>query len=336
MLPYLTEHFGNPSSVHRHRRAARAGLDEARETVAELLGRRARRDRLHRRRHRGRQPGHQGRRLGAPRDGRAHVVTRPSSTRRCSHACAWLERLGFEVDLPAGGRDTAASTRPTSTRRSGDHTALVSVMHANNEVGTIQPIEEIARDRRASAACSFHTDAVQAAGYLPLDVDTLRRRPAEPSRATSSTAQGRGCAVRAAGHAPGAAAHGGGAGGGRRAGTENVAGDRRLRRGRWSWPQADLVTREAENARLARLRDRSDRGPHRHAGRDADRHATIDCRTAPASWSMAWRAGTWWRPWTWKASPPRPAAPAPPGRPSRATSCWRWASSRSRRMGPCG
>ena len=170
MLPYLTEHQGNPSSIYASGRRARQAIDEAREVVATFLGAKPREiiftaggseaDNL----------AIKGAAWAASADGR-HIVTSSIEHKAVTHTCAVLERSGFEVTyLPVDryGRVDPADVAEAIT----EHTILVSVMAANNEVGTIQPIAEIGAICR-SRRVLFHTDAIQAAGHLPLDVDAL-------------------------------------------------------------------------------------------------------------------------------------------------------------------
>ena len=170
MLPYLTEHQGNPSSIYASGRRARQAIDEAREVVATFLGAKPREiiftaggseaDNL----------AIKGAAWAASADGR-HIVTSAIEHKAVMHTCAVLERSGFEVTyLPVDryGRVDPADVAEAIT----EHTILVSVMAANNEVGTIQPIAEIGAICR-SRRVLFHTDAIQAAGHLPLDADAL-------------------------------------------------------------------------------------------------------------------------------------------------------------------
>lgn len=170
MLPHLTEHYGNPSSIHARGRRARQALDEARESIARRLGATPREivftsggseaDNL----------AIKGIAWAMSARGR-HLITSSVEHHAVLHACQVLERSGFEVTyLPVDryGRVNPADVADAIT----DRTTLVSVMYANNEVGTVQPIAEIAALCRG-AGVRFHTDAVQAAGHLPLDVDEL-------------------------------------------------------------------------------------------------------------------------------------------------------------------
>lgn len=175
LLPYLGAEWGNPSTVYAHGRHARRAMDEARDRVAAVLHARANEilftgggsesDNL----------ALKGAALAASeRWGARHVVTTAIEHHAVLHACAWLERhLGYEVTyvgVDGAGRvdpaDVAAAVR--------EDTAVVSVMLANNEVGTLEPVQEIARAVRAkNPRTAIHTDAVQAAGQVELDVQAL-------------------------------------------------------------------------------------------------------------------------------------------------------------------
>lgn len=170
MLPYFTDVFGNPSSVHGLGQAADAALDTARSTVAKILHARPEEivftgcgtesDNLALR----------GAAFAQQRlKGANHILVSPVEHHAVLHTAHQLEEyFGFEVEtLPvdAYGRvdpqDVKASLRPT--------TALVSVIYANNEIGTINPIQQIGAVCR-QAGVFFHTDAVQAAAHLPMNV----------------------------------------------------------------------------------------------------------------------------------------------------------------------
>lgn len=171
MLPYLTEHYGNPSSIHGPGRRARQGLDESRETVATLLGAKPREiiftsgatenDNL----------AIAGIAWAASARGR-HVITTAVEHRAVLQACAMLERHGFEITyLPV---DRYGQVDPAAVAEAiGPHTTLVAIGYANNEVGTIQPIAAIGAVCR-TAGVAFYTDATQAAPWLPLLVDDLQ------------------------------------------------------------------------------------------------------------------------------------------------------------------
>jgi cysteine desulfurase len=171
MLPYLTEHWGNPSSIYASARRARQGLDEARERIAAALGAKPREIVFTSGGSESVNLAVKGVAWAASARGR-HVITSSVEHRAGLHTCQVLERSGFEVTyLPVDryGRVDPAEVAAAITER----TTLVSVIYANNEVGTIQRIAEIGaicRDRKVL----FHTDAIQAAGYLPLQVDPLQ------------------------------------------------------------------------------------------------------------------------------------------------------------------
>jgi cysteine desulfurase len=172
MLPYFGQMFGNPSSIHRSGRAALDALDQAREAVAEVLGAHYKEivftgggseaDNL----------AIKGAALAQRQAGRgAHIITSAIEHHAVLHAFEYLEAEGFEVSvLPvdAGGLvspdDLRAAIRPD--------TVLASVMYANNEIGTVQPVAELGAICRERGVL-FHTDAVQAAGALPLKVGPL-------------------------------------------------------------------------------------------------------------------------------------------------------------------
>src|SRR6476469_3968813 len=171
MLPYLTSDFGNASSAHAFGRVARAALDEAHERIATRIGAEAREIILT-------SGGTEALNLGlkgAAWAGKGHghrLVTSPVEHHAVGHTLRHLEKFGFEVvELPVDryGRVDPDQVDAAIT----DKTILVAIMLANNEVGTIQPIEEIGRRMRAHRDVLFAVDAVQAAPYLELDVNAL-------------------------------------------------------------------------------------------------------------------------------------------------------------------
>lgn len=171
MLPYFEGEFGNASSIHSAGQHARAAVDRARESVAALIGA---------------SPaevvftsgGTEGDNLALfglvtaiPR-AKKHVITTAIEHHAVLNACQELERRGVDVTYVSAGSHGVLD--PDDVRRAiTPDTVLVSVMHTNNEIGTIQPIEEIGRIA-AAADMYFHCDAVQSAGKLPLDVNGLR------------------------------------------------------------------------------------------------------------------------------------------------------------------
>ncbi len=171
MEPFLKGNFGNPSSFYRPARAARAALERARSEVAACLGARpseivftgsgTEADNLALR--------------GAARALRPkgnHIITTSIEHHAVLHTCRDLEAQGFQVTcLPV---DRTGRVDPDELALAlTEQTILISIMHANNETGVIQPIEEIARITR-SRGIVLHTDAVQSAGKIPLEVDALK------------------------------------------------------------------------------------------------------------------------------------------------------------------
>jgi cysteine desulfurase len=171
MLPFLTEQFGNPSSQHGWGRRARAGLDEAHEKVARALGATPREIVFT-------SGGTEANNLaikGAAWAGKARghrIITSSVEHHSVGHTVRYLGKFGFEiVELPVDryGRVDPDDVEAAITSK----TILVSVMLANNEVGTIQPIAEIAARVRRYKGILLHTDAVQAAPWLEIDMAAL-------------------------------------------------------------------------------------------------------------------------------------------------------------------
>jgi cysteine desulfurase len=222
MLPYLTESFGNPSSAHGYGRAARAALDEAHERLARALGAEARELVFT-------SGGTEANNLaikGGAWAGKAHghrIVTSTIEHHAVGHTLRYLEKFGFEVvEVPVDryGRVDPDQVEAALT----DRTILVSIMLANNEVGTIQPITAIADHVRSRKGVLFHVDAVQAAPYVDLDVRTLGADMVSLGAHKFEGPKGAGALwIRHGTHLL-AQQHGGTQERHRRAGTENVAG----------------------------------------------------------------------------------------------------------------
>ena len=168
MLPYLLEDYGNPSSLYAFGQKAQEALQEARETVAKCIGATPREIYFT---SGGSEADNQAivsaARVGA-RHGKKHLISTKFEHHAVLHTLKKLEKEGFEVtllDVHEDGvvrlEDVEAAIRPD--------TCLVTVMFANNEIGTIQPIREIGALCREKGI-PFHTDAVQAAGHMPIDV----------------------------------------------------------------------------------------------------------------------------------------------------------------------
>ncbi len=172
MMPYFTEEFGNPSSIHRLGRRALDALDDARDTIAAVLGANPKEiiftaggtesDNL----------AIKGVAFAQQRAGKgAHLITSAIEHHAVLHTFEYLEIFGFEVTvLPV---DSDGLVRPADLRAAiRPDTTLASIMYANNEIGTIQPLAELGAICREHGVF-LHTDAVQAAGSLPLDVRAL-------------------------------------------------------------------------------------------------------------------------------------------------------------------
>jgi len=169
MLPYLREHFGNPSSEHEIGRRARTAVEDARQRVATLLGSSSESIVFT-------SGGTEANNLAIrgvteARPDRRHVVTSVIEHPATANPCRWLERHGHRVSwlgVDGGGR---VQVHDVEGALAAD-TAIVTVMHANNETGVVQPIAEIARAAQRHGAI-VHTDAAQSIGKIPINVDAL-------------------------------------------------------------------------------------------------------------------------------------------------------------------
>ena len=180
MLPFLSGEFGNASSIHTFGQRARAGVETAREQVAALIGARPQEIVFT-------SGGTEADNhaifgiaqplLAALRDGETapafkHIITSAIEHEAVLNTCEALEKRGVDVTYLPVDREGLVS--PDELRRAiRKETALITVMHANNELGTVQPLEEIGRIA-ADADVYFHTDAVQSTGKLPIDVNALQ------------------------------------------------------------------------------------------------------------------------------------------------------------------
>src|SRR5256885_1504709 len=166
MQGYFAQHFGNASSIHHHGQHTRAAVERARESVADLLGCRASEIVFT-------SGGTEGDNLaifGLAKAG-DHVITSTVEHHAVMNACKHLEEKGCEVtSIPVDGR---GRVDPDDVKRALRlNTKLITIMTANNETGVVQPVEEIGKIA-AEADVYFHTDAVQAAGKIPIDVNRI-------------------------------------------------------------------------------------------------------------------------------------------------------------------
>jgi cysteine desulfurase len=171
MLPYFTDVFGNPSSIYSCGREARGAVEEARTKVAELIGARSEEIIFTGGGTEADNHALKGVAYANERKGN-HIITTSIEHNAVLEVCKFLERRGFKITyLPV---DEYGLVAPDDVKRAiTDRTILISVMHANNEVGTIEPVEEIGKIAR-EAGVYFHTDAVQTVGHIPVNVDELK------------------------------------------------------------------------------------------------------------------------------------------------------------------
>lgn len=221
MMPYLTSEYGNASSIYTIGRHAMQAIDRSREQVAELLhcrpseiafvGCGSESDNL----------AIKGMAFAAQKKGN-HIITSSIEHHAVLHTCQYLDRFGFHTTyLPV---DAYGLVDPDAVARAiTDQTVLVSIMYANNEIGTIEPIAEIGRICRARKI-PFHVDAVQAGGALPIDVVELHADLLSLSAHKFYGPKGMGILYTRQGMRILPQLQGGSQERGRRAGTENVAG----------------------------------------------------------------------------------------------------------------
>ncbi|CAN5799887.1 cysteine desulfurase NifS [soil metagenome] len=246
MLPFLNERFGNPSSVHRWGREARAALDDARARLAAVIGARASEIIFTR---------------GGTESDNLAVFGRVRCGKGAPVVCSAFEHKAVLAAARAAVEERALRLLPVSGDGVVDSDALpslleprpcvVSVMWVNNEVGSIQPIEQLAT-RCREAGVPFHTDAVQALGKLRVRVDEVPVDLLSVSAHKISGPKGVGALYVRRGTAVAPFVHGGGQERGLRSGTEDVAGAVGLA------VAAELADRDREETmrRLGTLRDR--------------------------------------------------------------------------------
>jgi len=249
MRPFLRDSFGNPSSMHSVGQEARVAVEEAREKVASLIG--ADSEEIVFTSGGTEADNFALKGVAYANDGnRNHIITSSVEHHAVLETCKFLERQGFAVTyLPVDGHGLVA---PDDVKKAfTGKTLLVSVMHANNEVGTVEPIAEIGKTAREAGIC-FHTDAVQTAGHIPVKVDDLGADMLAISAHKLGGPKGVGALYVRKGTRIVSFVHGGEQEKGRRASTENVPGIVGFGKA------AEIAQRESDKQakRLTVLRDR--------------------------------------------------------------------------------
>jgi cysteine desulfurase len=253
MLPYLSAEYGNASSVHSFGQSARGAVERAREAVAALIGARPAEVVFT-------SGGTESDNAaicgvaGAAGGDRRHIITTAIEHAAVLHTCQALERRGAAISYVPVSRDGVVDSDDVR-RALRPETVLISVMHANNELGTLQPIEEIGRIA-AEAGVTFHTDAVQSAGKVSLDVTQLGVHLLSLSAHKLCGPKGVGALYVRKGVRLEPLMHGGHSERDRRAGTENVPGIA----GFGKAAELALDHLSEYGPRIAALRDRLEQG----------------------------------------------------------------------------
>jgi cysteine desulfurase len=249
MLPYFTEAFGNPSSIYSCGQEAKGAVEEARIKVAGLIG--ARDEEIVFTSGGTEADNFALKGIAFANEGKGnHIITTSIEHHAVLATCRFLEKRGFSVTyLPV---DKYGLVDPGDVRKAiTEKTILISVMSANNEMGTIEPITEIGKIAREAGVC-FHTDAVQVVGHIPVDVNQLGVSLLSISAHKLYGPKGVGALYVRKGTKLVPFMHGGGQEGSRRASTENVPGIVGFGQA------AELAGQEMneEAGRLTRLRDK--------------------------------------------------------------------------------
>lgn len=248
MLPYFTEHFGNASTVYGLGNQSKEAISGARETIAKALH--AKENEIYFTAG-GTESDNWALKATAEayKEKGNHIITSKIEHHAILHTCQYLEQQGFEVtylDVDENGLvkldQLKAAIRPT--------TVLISIMFANNEIGTIEPVEEIGRIAKEHGIL-FHTDAVQAFGQVPIDVDALHIDMLSASGHKLNGPKGIGFLYIRKGVKIRSFIHGGAQERKRRAGTENVPGVVGLGKA----VEIAVATMEERTARERQLRD---------------------------------------------------------------------------------
>ncbi len=221
MLPYFTENYGNPSSIYSFSQKTKTAINQARETIANSIG--AKTQEIY------------FTTGGSESDNWAlkatadfmktkgkHIITSKIEHHAILHTCEYLEKHGFDVTYLDVDEDGIVSPESVEAAIRPD-TILISIMFANNEIGTIEPIAEIGKVAKAHNVI-FHTDAVQAFAHIPIDVDAMNIDMLSASGHKFGGPKGVGFLYIRSGIKIRSFIHGGAQERKRRAGTENVPG----------------------------------------------------------------------------------------------------------------
>jgi cysteine desulfurase len=253
MLPYFSDSFGNPSSLYSYGQESRKAVESARTRMAQFIGAKVEEIIFTGGGSEADNFAIKGIAYANEEKGR-HIITSIIEHHAVLETCKFLERRGFTVTyLPV---DKQGLVDSDSVRKAiNNKTILISIMHANNEIGTIQPIEEIGKIARENSIY-FHTDAVQTVAHIPVNVDELGVDVLAISAHKFYGPKGVGVLYVRTGTKIESFIHGGEQENGRRAGTENVPGIVGLGKA------VEIATTEmiAEQKRLSILRDKLIKG----------------------------------------------------------------------------
>ena len=249
MLPYFTKVYGNASSIHQTGRDAAKAIAEARRQVAAAIG--ARQEEIYFTAGGSESDNWAIKGTAFSRKSKGnHIITSSIEHHAVLHTCEWLQKQGFEVTyLPV---DSEGLVSPADVEKAiTDKTVLITIMAANNEIGTVEPIEEIGKIAKAHNI-PFHTDAVQAIGAIPVNVNDWQVDMLSLSGHKFHGPKGVGALYVRKGTRLDTLLQGGAQERGLRAGTENLAGIVGLGKA----ITLAVTNLEAKSQKLASLRDR--------------------------------------------------------------------------------